>query len=88
MTKCYGEKIIIPEKIGLMFRVTWPIKGNELMWNFFSGAQGNEIHVLHLFQVIGHHPKTSATAEVGIQESVGDLIFLGLRGEANQTHLL
>lgn len=67
---------------------TWPIKGNKLMWNFFSGTQWNEIHVLNFFQVIGHNPETPTAAEVGIQKSVGDLILLRLRGEANQAHLL
>lgn len=68
--------------------VTWPIKGYKLMWNLFAGAQRNEIHVLHLLQVVGNHPETLTTAEVGIEESVGDLVFLRLRGEANQTNLL
>lgn len=58
------------------------------MWDFFSSTQRNEIHVFHLFQVIGHHPEAAAAAEVGIKQSVGDLIFLRLGGEANQTHLL
>lgn len=58
------------------------------MRNFLHRAQRNEVHVLHLFQVIGHYPKTLATAEVGIKEGVGDLIFLRFGCEANQTNFL
>lgn len=67
---------------------TWSIKGNKLMRNFLYRAQRNEVHVLYLFQVIGHYSKTLATTEVGIKEGVRDLIFLRLRGEANQTDFL
>lgn len=77
-----------PRGNGFSVQVTWPIKGNKLMRNFFSGTQRNEIHVLHLFEVIRHNPETPTTAEVGIEKSIGDLIFLRLGGKANQAHLL
>lgn len=48
------------------------------MWNFFCGTQRDKVHVLHLFEIIGDHTETLTAAEVGIQESVGNLVFISL----------
>lgn len=58
------------------------------MWDFLAGPQRDEIHVLHLLAVVGNHPEALPAAEVGVEESVRDLVLLRLRGEADQTNLL
>jgi hypothetical protein len=68
--------------------VTWAIKGNQLVWDFLNSTQGDEIHVFDLFQVVGDHAEAFTATEVGIEQSVVDLILVGLRGKTNQTHFL
>lgn len=69
-------------------RPTWAIKWNNLMWDFLSGPQRDEIHVFNLFAVVSNNTISPATTEIGIQQSVRDLIFLRVGGEANYTYFL
>lgn len=69
-------------------RPTWAIKRNNLMWDFLSGPQRDEIHVFNLFAVVSNNTISPATTEIGIQQSVRDLIFLRVWGEANYTYFL
>lgn len=58
------------------------------MGNFFCGAERNEIHVFNLFTVVGDNTVSSSAAKIGVQQSIRDLIFLGVRGETNDTYFL
>lgn len=58
------------------------------MGNFFCGAERNEIHVFNLFAVVGDNTISSSAAKIGVQQSIRDLIFLGVRGETNNTYFL
>lgn len=68
--------------------LTWTIKWNNLMWDFLSGTKGDEIHIFNLFAIVGDDAVSSATAEIRIQQSVRDLIFLRVWGETNYTYFL
>lgn len=58
------------------------------MGNFFCGAERNEIRVFNFFVVVGDNTISSSAAKIGIQQSIRDLIFLGVRGETNNTYFL
>lgn len=68
--------------------VTWSVERHQLMRDFLFGIQRDKIHVLHLLAVVRNHPKAFTTVEVGVEDSVRDLVLLRVGGEANQTNFL
>lgn len=67
---------------------TRPVEGYELMRDFVFGVQRDQVHVLHLLAVVGNYPEAFPAVEVGVEDSVGDLVLLRVGGEADQANLL